>query len=75
MLSRCTIYTEQADGNATTIVVNSGAVGPMFLGGPRAVLFRQTEKFLRQPKTISGRQHFKSSPPPSVDNFDNFRQL
>ena len=46
-------------------------------GGARAVLFRQTEIFFRQTKKFSGRQHFKSPPPPSTtltisDNIDNF---
>ena len=40
----------------------SGAVGPMFLAGPRAVLFRQSEIFFRQTKNFSRRQHFKSFP-------------
>jgi hypothetical protein len=60
---------------------DSGAVGPMFFfwgGEPRAVRFRQTEKIFRQTKNFSGRQHFKSSPPPPSttltisDNIDNF---
>ena len=40
----------------------SGAVGPMFLAGPRAVLFRQSEIFFRQTKNFSRRQHFKYFP-------------
>jgi hypothetical protein len=65
---------------------NSGAVGPMFLGGPRAVLFRQTEKFFRQTKHFSDKpKNFPDNnilnllpPPPSSttltisDNIDNF---
>ena len=35
---------------------DSGAMGYMFLGGPRAVLFRQTEIFFRQTKNFSGSQ-------------------
>jgi hypothetical protein len=48
-------------------------------GGPRAVLFRQTENFFRQTQNFSGRQHFKILPPPPPsttlkfsDNIGNF---
>jgi hypothetical protein len=49
----------------------------MFFGEPMAALFRKPKNFSDKPKKFSGRQHFKSSLPPSTtltifDNSDNF---
>jgi hypothetical protein len=54
----------------------SGAVGPMFLGGPRAVLFRQTKNFSDKPKNFPDDNilnlHLPSTTLTISDNLDNF---
>ena len=72
---RCQQNQDEIYTTHTQAQIGSGAVGPMFMGGPRAVLFRQIENFFRQTKKFSGQQHFKSSPLPLPTTLTIFRRV